>query len=165
MQRLCFLASLPSILPSRISRDIKPFFLLIVVALVCLEETFPPFSQASCLVLLVAQAIAVIEVFTFPSCVGRDIIVRIDGACVVVAVPVLARPAIRPVVKGGLYVVKLIVVTNIGWERELLFVCPAVDGGAGEALELGGVSESHQSGDSDLDHLFDNVLFFCQTVS
>ena len=40
-----------------------------------------------------------------------------------------------------------------------------VDGGADEALELSGVSASHQSGNSDLVHLFDCVLFYCQTVS
>ena len=77
----------------------------------------------------------------------------------------IARPFIRPITKDVLAVFKGSLVVNIGWERELLSLCPAVDGGAGEALELGGVSESHQSGDSDLDHLFDNVLFFCQTVS
>ena len=137
-----------------------------IEALVQFIPTVPPFELASCIVILVALAIlSLIVRCTFPMCVGRNVIVRRNGAIPVLAVPVIARPAIRRIFIDGLAIQKLSVVPNIGWERERLFLYRAVDGGAGEALELGGVSESHQSGDSDLDHLFDNVLFFCQTVS
>ena len=86
-------------------------------------------------------------------------------ACVVVAISNTARPPFASISKSHVFVGSSdILVFNIGWEiprtyRVTTWLNDGVDGGAGEALELGGVSKSHQSGDSNLDHLFENVLF------